>query len=176
MTGSTLDDVPPGSRVFIDATVFVYHFCRASEQCRRFLGRCERGDVSGVTSVGVLLEVTHKLMVFEAIAAGLVSAGRAVRRLREHPEIVRQLARYSAQVAEIPAWGLEVLPVDPGGCLRAAEWRARFGLLTNDALVVATMSDAKMQSIATADQDFGRVDGLRVYRPTDLGSPHQALA
>jgi predicted nucleic acid-binding protein len=147
-----------------------------SEQCRRFLLRCERGELFGVTSVGVLLEVTHRLMVSEAVAAGLVPAGRAVRRLQEHPEVVKHLARYLEQVAEISAWGVEVRPVDLGVCLRAAEASGRYGLLTNDALVVATMADGNIEGIATSDTDFCRVAGLRVYAPTDLESRQPPLA
>ncbi len=72
--------------------------------------------------------------------------------------------------------GIEVLPVDLGICLRAASVRAETGLLTNDSVIVATMRDGGVTAIATADADFERVEGLRVYRPTDLGSAVPALA
>ncbi len=176
MGGSTLEQVESGTRVFIDSSVLLYHFFQASEQARRFLRRCEEHDCAGFTSVAVLLEVTHRLMAMEAVTSGLLPPGRPVRRLRERPDLVRRLSRYSAQVAEIPAWGVDVLAVDLGVCLRAADVRQRDGLLTNDALIVATMRDAGLTAIATADADFERVDGLQVYRPSDLGSAAPALA
>jgi len=176
MTGSTLDEVPSHARIFVDASVFLYHFSQSSEQCRRFLRRCELRECVGLTSVATVLEVTHRLMAMEAVAKGLVSAGRAIRRLRERPDLVKGLTAYSKQVAEIPQWGIGVQPIDIGLCLRAADVRAEHGLLTNDALILATMGDAGVAAIATADMDFARVEGLRVYRPTDLGSARPALA
>ncbi len=65
-----------------------------------------------------------------------------------------------------------MLPVDLGRCLRAADVRAETGLLTNDSIIVATMRDAGLTAIATADGDFERVEGVQVYRPTDLGIAH----
>jgi hypothetical protein len=44
----------------------------------------------------------------------------------------------------------------------------QFGLLTNDSVIVATLRDAGVSAIATADRDFERVDGLQVFRPSDL--------
>ncbi len=176
MGGSTLEQLQPGTRVFIDSSVLLYHFFHASDQSRRFLRRCEGRDCTGFTSAAVLLEVTHRLMAMEAVTSGLLPAGRTVRRLWERPDIIRRLSVYSAQVAEIPAWGIEVLPIDVGACLRAADVRQRYGLLTNDSLIVTTMRDAGLTAIATADADFERVDDLEVFRPTDLGSAAPALA
>jgi predicted nucleic acid-binding protein len=176
MTTSTFEEVPAGCRVFLDAGVFIYHFCCESVQCRRLLERCERGDVLGVTSVIVVLEVTHRLMMAEAARSGGVSRGSVARKLRERPEVVRALGEYRRQVESIPRWGIQVLPVDLGRCLRAAEVRAETGLLSNDSVIVATMRDAGVTAIATGDRDFERVDGLQVYRPTDLELTQPGLA
>jgi hypothetical protein len=51
MTSSTLDLVPAGHRVFVDSTIFIYHFTGASLACRVFLERCEREEVNAFTSV-----------------------------------------------------------------------------------------------------------------------------
>jgi predicted nucleic acid-binding protein len=176
MAGLTLEKLEPGTRVFVDSSILLYHFFRMSDQCRRFLRRCEERECVGVTSAVVLLEVTHRLMVMEAITSGLISRGQAVRSLQERPDVVRQLRVHSVQAAEIATFGIEVLPADLGVCLRAAEPRERFGLLTNDSIIVATMRDAGVTAIATADRDFERVDGLQVFRPTDLGAAAPALA
>jgi len=175
-TTSTLEEVPAGCRIFLDAGVFIYHFCRESGQCRVLLERCERGEVRGVTSVISVLEATHRLMIAEAVRAGEVTPGGVARKLWERPEVVRNLAEYRRQVESIPQWGVEVLPVDLGRCLRAADVRAAHGLFTNDSIIVATMRDAGVTAIATADRDFERVEGITVYRPTDLGAAGPALA
>jgi len=51
MASSTLEQVRPGARIFIDAPIFIYHFTAASSECRAFLKRCETGEILGVTSV-----------------------------------------------------------------------------------------------------------------------------
>ena len=168
MTTTTLDDVPGGSRVFIDTGVFIYFFLHQSEQCRRLLERCERGEVLGASSVVALLEATHKLMVAEAVRAGHVPVAGAIRRLRDRRAVAASLTGYRDQVECIPQWGIQVLSLDLACCLRAADIRVESGLLTNDSVLVATMRDAGIEAIATADSDFDRVKGLRVYRPTDL--------
>jgi predicted nucleic acid-binding protein len=176
MSTSSLDDVPGGGRVFLDASIFVYHFFRASAQCRRLLERCERRDVAGVTSVVVFNEVSHRLMMMEAVRAGLVSPGGVPGKLRRRPDLVRPLHAHVSQVECIPAWGIEVLPVDLGRSMRAADARASTGLLTNDAIILATMREEAILAIATADSDFRRFDDLQVFRPTDLGPAAPALA
>jgi predicted nucleic acid-binding protein len=176
MAGSTLDRVPSGTRIFIDSTVFLHHFFKTSEQCRHLLRRCETRDCLGVTSVVVLLEVTHRLMAMEAVTAGLAPAGKAVRRLQQRPDLLRRLAGYSLQARAVPEFGIEVLPVDLGVCLRAGDVRERDVLLTNDSVIVATMRDARIGAIATGSMDFDRVGGLRVYRPTDIGAAAPPLA
>ncbi len=176
MTTSTLEEVPAGSRVFLDAGVFIYHFCVESGQCGRLLARCERGEVRGVTSVIALLEATHRLMMAEAVRMGLVTRGSVARKLRERPDVVRSLTGYRRQIENVPRWGIQVLPADLGRCVRAADVRAAHGLFTNDSIIVATMRDAGVTAIATADRDFERVDGIEVYRPTDLGAAAPALA
>jgi predicted nucleic acid-binding protein len=55
-----LDDLPRATSIFIDANIFIYHFTGASGECTRFLARCEAGELAGVTSVSVLLEVLHR--------------------------------------------------------------------------------------------------------------------
>jgi predicted nucleic acid-binding protein len=176
MTTSTIEQVPSGRRIFLDATVFIYHFCRVSGQCRQLLERCERGEILGVTSVVVMNEVMHRLMMAEAVRGGHATPGKVVRKLRERPEVVRALHEYRRDVECIPRWGVQVLPLDLGRCLRSTAVCAKTGLLTNDSIIVATMRDAGVTAIATADRDFERVDGLQVFRPTDLGSVAPALA
>jgi predicted nucleic acid-binding protein len=168
-TGSTLDEIPAGSHVFVDAMVFVYHFAGASRQCRRLLERCERGEVIGVTSVVVLAEATHRLMMLEAVRSGRVSPGGVARKLREHPEAIRSLHEYRDQVESIATWGIDVVSLDLGGCQRAAEIRARHGLLTNDSLVVAALQERGISVLASGDTDLRRVPGIAVHAPADLG-------
>jgi predicted nucleic acid-binding protein len=176
MTGSSLDGVPAGTRLFLDSPIFLYVFAGASTECRTLLKRCEEHVVAGVTSVVVMAEVCHRLMAMEAVDRGLMPRAAVGRRLRARPDVVRQLTASREYLKRIPLMGIGVLPLDVGLSMRAAEVRAKTGLLTNDSILVATMRDAGVTAMATADHDFDRVEGITVYRPTDLGAATPALA
>jgi predicted nucleic acid-binding protein len=44
--------LPSGSRVFVDANIFIYHFTNSplTDACTKFLQRVEVGDLEGTTS------------------------------------------------------------------------------------------------------------------------------
>lgn len=168
MASSTLDAVPLGSEIFVDAPIFIYHFTGTSQSCRDFLRRCENGEVRGTTSVVTLAEVTHRLMTIEAVHRGLVSPGNVVGKLRRRPMIVRELHVYREQAEKIPLMGIRIVSLDLQTLLRAGELRTEIGLLTNDSLAAATMLDLNLARVATADADFQQVEGMELYRPEDL--------
>ncbi|HEY8022381.1 MAG TPA: hypothetical protein VIH93_14850, partial [Thermoanaerobaculia bacterium] len=47
----------PPAQVFLDSTIFLYHFTGASPECRGLLERCAAREVSALTSTLVLAEV-----------------------------------------------------------------------------------------------------------------------
>jgi predicted nucleic acid-binding protein len=163
-----LDALQSGTRVFVDAPIFIYHFTGVSDECREFLHRCESAELDALTSSIVVAEVAHRLMTIEAVAQGLVPAGGVVRRLRENPSLVRRLGRYRDQVESIPLMSVEVVPVDLGALLRSAEARSRHGLLVNDSLVVTSAIDHRAAALASSDRDFERVRELELCSPSDL--------
>ncbi len=56
-----------------------------------------------------------------------------------------------------------------GDTMRAAQQeRARFGLMTNDSLIVASMRSYDISILATRDADFERVTDIVIYSPTDV--------
>jgi predicted nucleic acid-binding protein len=165
----TLDRVPASSRIFLDSTIFIYHATGTSAQCRDLLERCEAGDLRGVTSVVVLAEVAHRLMIIEAVASGAVSGKDVVKKLRARPDLVRRLHVYQEQIERIPLMGVEVVPLELRVLIRSAELRRQYGLLVNDSLVVAAARELGIESLASADADFRRVEEMTLYRPGDLG-------
>lgn len=166
----TLDKIAPGARVFVDSTIFIYHFSGASRECRRFLERCESGDIKCFTSVIVVAEVTHRLMMIEAIARGLATPGQVARRLREKPEIIKKLLLYQEQVEQIPLMGIEILPFDLKSLIRSAELRNSHNLLTSDSLVASSAKEAGLKHIASTDLDLERVAHFELYQPSDTAS------
>jgi len=164
----TLADIDEGSRVFVDANVFVYHFVGASSECTALLGRCETGEVQGSTSALVLAEVCHRLMMVEAVERRLVSAGNVARKLTRRPDVIRQLATHEASVQAIPAMGIEIVEVTEATMLLGLRYQRRYGLLTNDSLIVASMQQQGVRRLATADRRLAIVDEVEIRVPTDL--------
>ena len=163
-----LPELPAGQTVFIDANIFIYHFTGLSQECSIFLERCEQGDLWGVTAVHILLEVLHRLMMIEAVTKGLVTSGNVARKLRKRPNVVKQLADYQTQTEAILEMGIEVVGLTSDSLKISHPYRRRDGLLVNDSLTAAVMEAEGISDLATADPDFTRVEGLRVYRPMDI--------
>jgi len=166
----TLSGVSSGARIFVDSTIFIYHFTGASADCRTFLTRCEAGDIKATTSVVVMAEVAHRLMMIEAVARGLLPRGNLARKLRTRPDIVKGLDTYQQQVERIPLMGVTVLSLDVKVLLHSEGIRKKYGLLVNDSLVAASATLAGLRSLATADSDFRRVTELETLEPEDLKS------
>lgn len=152
----------------MDATIFVYHFTGVSKNCRAFLERCEQDDLKGITSVTVLAEATHRLMMIEAVSKGLVSPGNVAQKLRRNPKIIRKLQVYQEQIEKIPLMGIQVEPLDLKLILSAMDLRRQYGLMTNDSLIAATALARNIHLLASADPDFAAVEGLVVHRPSDI--------
>lgn len=168
MASSTLDQIGEGSRVFIDASIFIYHFTGMSPKCRQLLERCEQGRVAGITSVTAIAEVAHRLMMIEAVARGFISPGNVARKLREKADVIKELRLYQEQVELIPLLGIAVVHLDPDVLALSAEIRQRCGLLVNDSILAATAIREEIGDMASADPDFERVAELRLFRPDDL--------
>jgi len=65
----TLDQVPAGTRVFVDSNILVYHFQphpTFGPSCNQLVVRIERREIIGCTSTHILTEVAHRLMMLEA--------------------------------------------------------------------------------------------------------------
>lgn len=170
MTISKLEEINSDKSVFVDATIFIYHFTGSSTECREFLRKCEKGELRAVTSVTVLAEATHRLMMIEAVSRKLVTAGNVAQKLRKSPATVKKLRLYQEQVEKIPLLGIEIIPLDLGIVLSAAALRAKCGLMPNDSLIVAAALARGIEQLASADSDFAAIDGITVYRPADLAT------
>jgi len=73
-----LDSLASGTDVLVDANILIYALLESSAQCRRFLNRCSKEELLGVTTVEIVNEVCHRLMLAEALRGGLVSSGQAL--------------------------------------------------------------------------------------------------
>ena len=72
MPAELIENLPAGTHVFIDANIFIYAFLGHSNQCRDLLGRCATEQVLGITTLEVVNEVTHRMMLAEALGTGVI--------------------------------------------------------------------------------------------------------
>ncbi len=116
----------------------------------------------------MLLEITHRLMVLEALQRGLITGGQPARKLKEQPEIIKSLRAYNQSVRQIPRLRIRVRTIT-SAIVRASETiRMQEGSMTNDSVTVALMRMMGLIDIATADADFDNVSHIRVYQPGDI--------
>src|SRR5262245_17738327 len=87
-----IENLPAGYSPFVDANIFVYAFLGHSNQCRELLGRCATEQVLGITILDVVNEVTHRMMLAEALGSGLIKRDR-VRDLRGKWREIRSIDR-----------------------------------------------------------------------------------
>jgi predicted nucleic acid-binding protein len=159
--------LPPGVRVCIDANIFIYHFTDTplTAACTTFLRRVESGEVQGITSVVILAEVAHRLMMLDAIRTLGVPARTAVKQLKEHPDLVRQLSLYKVATERVSAFNITVEPVTAAHLRTAQQLSTDHGLLTNDSLTAALMRSLGVTELASNDPDFFLVPGFSVWQP-----------
>lgn len=161
-------DLKKGDSIFIDANIFIYNFGAQSDECRKVLLRCARGELTGYTLTSVLSEVLHRLMIAEAIEKGYITDKNPVRRLRENPGIIKKLSTYIHDVERIKEMNINILTLTIDLLERSAKIRKSEGLLTNDSIIVAAIKDLGLSKLVTNDNDFDHIKWLRVYKPADL--------
>jgi predicted nucleic acid-binding protein len=163
----TLDDIPAGVRLLIDANILIYARRGMSEQCRRLVELCARKEVSGVLTSIALAEFCHRRMMQEAQSRGLTGSNPA-KVLSQGAGLVRQLAQYRQEVEDLLASGLLVLAIEEADFVEALELQRLHGLLTNDSLHLAAGLRAGVNFLVTADSQFDTVPGISVFKPGDL--------
>ena len=162
-----LPNLPAGTDVFLDANIFIYAFSGHSDECHNLLRRCSTEEVCGITALEVINEVTHRLMLAEAVAKGIVTKGNASA-LKGKWRDVAKLTEYWTLTARIFGLNILITASDQSRLHRAQTVRASHGLLTNDSLILATMNEFGIDCLAIRDDDFDHVSSVTVYKPTDI--------
>ena len=101
--------IKTGSGIFIDSNIFVHHFTGVSDECSGFLSRCKRGELTGMTSVNVILEVLHRLMMVEAVRKNLVKLPNVVKKLSGALQRLKRLNEYFINTEKIQDMGIAQL-------------------------------------------------------------------
>jgi predicted nucleic acid-binding protein len=161
-----LDEIPPGTAVFIDANIF-HLYLRGPrgirDKCTRFLERVEKEEVRGFTSTLVLDELAYKLLLkrieelyhrnpLEVIAGNPAAVSEASDYVERGLEIVLGIRK------------LGVLAVERSH-VRGLVAFMRYSLLPRDALHLSVMSAVGCRDIASVDEDFDRFPEIVRWAP-----------
>ena len=98
-------------------------------------------------------------MTFAALAAGESVF------LDANPLVYHLLTNFRQAIEKIAQLNIQVLTVPTGLIATAAAVSQQYGLLSNDALIVAIMQANGLIHLASLDGDFDRVPGLTRYSP-----------
>jgi predicted nucleic acid-binding protein len=160
-------DLPDGSVSFVDANILVYHFvahAELSDECRRYLRRVVAGDITAVSVESVIADAVHKVMAEEARLQHALDRG-AIRFLQRHPNEIAKLSAFVEAAKQLEQMPIRLLAVDLIAVREGAELSQKYGLLTNDAIIVVLMQRHGIPHLATNDDDFDRVPGITVWKP-----------
>ncbi len=167
-----LDDIPAGSLCVLDTNVLLYAEQGISLQAQRLLRRIERRDVLGILPQPVWQELTHKLMLAEALMQGQISGGNPARQLAEKPEVVKRLTLYREKVKALLTLGLGFESCTKGDLTdKALQLQERHGFLTNDSVILAIALRLEADALVSADARFRGIKDIKVYAPSDVRLP-----
>jgi predicted nucleic acid-binding protein len=164
----TLDQLPDGTEVFLDANILIYHFTADSAYgpaSTRFVERIERQQLVGHTSAAVLLDAAHRMMTIEAMERFNWPVAGLAARLRKHRSEIGNLTLFQHAVAQVPKIGIQVHEVTLDMVLAAAKLSRQHELLSGYALIVAIMQKHGLSHLASHDADFDRVASLMRCAP-----------
>jgi len=159
-----LDEIPAGTRVFVDSNIFIYHFLDISESCTSFLSRAESQDIVAYTSTIVLAEILHRLMIAEVVERYNLKPKDALEFLKK-AETIPSLEKAENAFKEIPRFNVKLLHLPEEAVFQSTELRRKYSLLTNDSLNLYSMLSNHLSDMATNDSDFERVKDIRVWKP-----------
>ena len=134
--------------IALDTLVWIYHFEGSAAYGR------SADAVLETVSGGHVAAVASELVLLELLVAPLKKGAQDVA-----DEIEMTLLHFPH---------LQLAPVTRGVLIRAAEIRARYGLRTPDAIMVATAIEAGASLAVTNDRDWQKVQEIEILLLQDL--------
>jgi len=159
--------------IFIDANIFlntIFFSGKESAGCARFLEDADAGIFPAATSVIVLNEVLHRLIIASVVSSSGIAPESAVHQIKLHPELIREAGAVWEVMKDIQSIrSMKVYGISPATFERSLAIMQEWGLLGNDALHVACMEEHSIETIATCDRDFSRVSSIKIRKPDGTG-------
>ncbi len=164
----TFADLAANDHIFLDANTLVYHFAAHQvfgHAANQMMARIENRQLEGYTSTHVLTEAAHRLMMIEAANLPGWKSTKVKLRLQQQPAILQSLFQFRRAIESVLQSLIHTLAIPPALVLSGAIVSQQFGLLCNDALLVAVMQVNGLTKLASLDTDFDRVPGISRYAP-----------
>ncbi len=160
--------MPTGCRVFVDTNVLLYAVTEHPGYggwANVLLDRICSNEVEGVISVIVLNELLHQLVIGEVSQREGLRPFQAVRYIKDHLDVLTDLAAYEVVEDVEKNYGFQVAGVGAEMFAVARALMREHRLLSNDALHLAVMQIEGITDLVTNDRDFDRVAGIKVWKP-----------
>jgi predicted nucleic acid-binding protein len=161
-------NIPDGTLVFVDANILHYAVVPTppfSQHVYPLMDRLTAGAIEGVINVQVLADAQHKAMLSLLAAQLGLPRSKLVGWAKKHPTNVSTMTGLVEAVELLHMAAAGVLPLDKEHLRQATNVSRQYGLLTNDAIIVAQMQRHGIVHLATNDDDFDRVPGITVWKP-----------
>ncbi len=149
--------------IFIDANSFLYLLTETPKKYEMLLEMLN-SDIELATSYSVLNEVKYKLLyIFASEEFKTKHKYEIVNHIKKDREfrkkiIIRYLKFYRSISSRV-----KILSDD--GELASCSLIVNYGLLPNDASIVAIMKKNQIKSIITSDSDFEKISWIKIIKP-----------
>ena len=163
-----LSKLPGGSRIAVDANIVLYHFTGRSEQCTDFLRRARNRELSAFIPAHIGLELLHRLMMLEAVTDGLTKSGSPASKMSGKPKSVRKLQRSFRDFQALRKLGLHLVDTTVSALARVTWFSMNYGLLANDAALLAVMEAQDIVHLASSDKLLQDIPPFQAWYPEDI--------
>ncbi len=163
-----LDDIQNGSLCVIDTNILLYAEQGVSAQAQRLLRRCSIGELIGVLPQIVWQELSHKLMLAEAMMLGRISGPNLSMHLTKKPEVIQSLSIYGEKIAALQALGLGFEACKKEDVLGGLKTQNKYGLLIKDAILLNIALRIEADIIASRNGLFQNIEQLEIASPSDI--------
>jgi predicted nucleic acid-binding protein len=165
----SLDNIKDGSLCVLDTNVLLYAEQGTSQEAQRLLHRIGNGDLSGILPQPVWQELSHKLMLAEAIMLKHIKGRNMAHQLATKPHIIRGLRLYKEKMKALFTLGLKFEACMPGDLIETAfDLQTRHGLMTNDSVILAVAIRIQANALVSADHCFRSIKEVAVFSPSDI--------
>ena len=163
-----LDDIQNGSLCVIDTNILLCAEQGVSAQAQRLLWRCSTGELIGVLPQTVWQELSHKLMLAEAMMLGRISGPNPSRHLTKRPEVIQSLSIYREKITALLDLGLGFEACKKEDVFGGLETQNKHGLLIKDAILLNIALRIEADVVVSKNTVFHAIEHITNASPSDI--------